>query len=88
MTRIKFDATINLGHILTFVGFMATGFGAYITLDKRVTVNETKTEQHDRDLRRLESNDKELTDLIRGEMRSLREEIRELRKDLTNPPRK
>ena len=37
---IKFDATINLGHILTFVGFLAAGFGAWSTLDKRLTVIE------------------------------------------------
>ena len=37
---IKFDATINLGHILTFVGFLLAGFGAWSTLDKRVTIIE------------------------------------------------
>jgi hypothetical protein len=38
--RVSFDPTINLGHILTFVGFMASGFIAYNTLDKRITVQE------------------------------------------------
>jgi hypothetical protein len=38
--RVHFDPTINLGHILTFVGFMASGFVAYNTLDKRITVQE------------------------------------------------
>ena len=37
---IRFDATINLGHILTFVGFLVAGFGAWATLDKRLTVIE------------------------------------------------
>lgn len=37
---IKWDATINLGHILTFVGFLLAGFGAWSTLDKRVTIIE------------------------------------------------
>jgi hypothetical protein len=37
---IKFDKTINLGHILTFLGFMAAGFTAWTTLDKRVVVLE------------------------------------------------
>lgn len=31
---IKFDATINLGHIITFIGFILAGFGAWSTLDK------------------------------------------------------
>ena len=37
---IKFDPTINLGHILTFVALLAAGFGAWSALDKRVTVIE------------------------------------------------
>lgn len=37
---IKFDATINLGHVLTFVGFIVAGFGAWSNLDKRVVVQE------------------------------------------------
>ncbi len=48
---VRFDATINLGHILTFIGFMATGAGAYMTLDKRVAVLETQSAyQKERDL--------------------------------------
>jgi hypothetical protein len=38
--RLRFDPTINLGHLLTFVGFMLAGFGAWSTLDKRVLVLE------------------------------------------------
>lgn len=37
---IKFDATINLGHILTFVGFVVAGIGMYTTLDKRIQRQE------------------------------------------------
>jgi hypothetical protein len=37
---VRFDATINLGHILTFVGFLIAGFGAWATLDKRIVVIE------------------------------------------------
>ena len=32
----KFDWTVNFGHILTFVGFIASGFALYATLDKRI----------------------------------------------------
>jgi len=38
--RPRFDPTINLGHLITFVGFLATGFGAWATLDKRLVVLE------------------------------------------------
>ena len=37
---VRFDATINLGHIITFVGFLLAGFGAWATLDKRLVVIE------------------------------------------------
>ena len=39
---VKFDATINLGHVLTFVGFVIAGFTAWSTLDKRLTVIEER----------------------------------------------
>ena len=38
--NVWFDPTINLGHILTFVGFLIAGFAAWGTLDKRLTVME------------------------------------------------
>jgi hypothetical protein len=38
--KVSFDPTINLGHVLTFLGFIVAGFSAYSTLDKRVTVVE------------------------------------------------
>lgn len=38
--RLHFDPTINLGHILTFIGFLVAGFVAYATVDKRLTVVE------------------------------------------------
>jgi uncharacterized coiled-coil protein SlyX len=37
---VRFDATVNLGHILTFIGFVITGASMYMTLDKRVVVLE------------------------------------------------
>ena len=37
---VKFDSTINLGHLLTFVGFVLTGFGVWSTIDRRITVLE------------------------------------------------
>lgn len=42
--RPRFDPTVNLGHILTFIGFMATGFAAYSQVDKRLSVVEVKSE--------------------------------------------
>lgn len=38
--RLKFDPTINAGHLLTFAGFIVAGFVGWTTLDKRVVVLE------------------------------------------------
>ena len=40
--KFSFDPTINLGHVITFVGFIFAGFMAWNTLDKRITVVETQ----------------------------------------------
>lgn len=37
---VRFDNTINLGHILTFLGFLITIMVSWTTLDKRVVVLE------------------------------------------------
>lgn len=42
---IKYDPTINLGHVLTFVGFMVTGLTAYSVLEKRVSLLEERSVQ-------------------------------------------
>lgn len=39
-SRIRFDPTVNLGHVLTFIGFILTGFMAFQHLDKRVSILE------------------------------------------------
>lgn len=41
--RVRFDPTINLGHILTFLGFMLAGFAAYGNIDKRITLTELQS---------------------------------------------
>lgn len=49
-SRGWFDPTINLGHVLTFVGFIIAGFVAWSTLDKRLTVmEETRSYQRQTD---------------------------------------
>ena len=37
---VRFDLTINLGHILTFIGFLMTCAMMYMSLDKRVVILE------------------------------------------------
>ena len=40
--RFNFDPTVNLGHVLTFIGFILAGLAAYSNLDKRQTVVEVR----------------------------------------------
>ena len=48
--RIRFDKTINLGHILTAVAFLVTALISWNVMDKRVTVlEESRTAQRERD---------------------------------------
>jgi len=38
--KLNFDPTINLGHVLTFIGFLVTIIIGWSTLDKRVVILE------------------------------------------------
>lgn len=40
LRKVRFDGTVNLGHILTFVGLIFIGFSAWTGMDKRVLVLE------------------------------------------------
>jgi hypothetical protein len=40
--RAIFDPTINLGHVLTFIGMMGVVYTGWATLDRRITVVEER----------------------------------------------
>lgn len=49
--KVRYDPTINLGHVLTIAAFIVTGLGAWSTLDKRLVMLEEQRraqEQTDR----------------------------------------
>jgi hypothetical protein len=55
--RVRFDKTVNLGHILTFLGFLITAAVGWSTMDKRVTVLEERiSSQRERDAMQDSSN--------------------------------
>lgn len=53
--RLRFDGTVNLGHVLTGIGMIAGMFWTYSTFDKRLVLVETQlsrqTEIMDRSIR-------------------------------------
>ncbi len=48
--KVRFDATVNLGHVLSLIAFLLAGAAAWSTLDKRVVVlEEARKAQMQRD---------------------------------------
>lgn len=48
--KVRWDPTVNLGHILTFAGFIVTILVSWSTLDKRVALLEAaRVDQQQRD---------------------------------------
>ena len=42
--RVVFDPTVNLGHVLTFIGFIAAGSVAYFELKERQAITDLRLE--------------------------------------------
>lgn len=73
--RIRFDPTINAGHMLTFAGFLITVFLGWTSLDKRVVVlEENRATQRQVDLHQ--------NDMQRSEMAQIRESLSEIKRSV------
>lgn len=73
--KIKFDATINLGHILTFIGFVSIGVAMYQKVDTRIVIlEENRKTQEVRDL-----NQDRIMD---NSMREIRDTVTEIKKSV------
>lgn len=86
--RVAFDPTINLGHVLTFVGFLIAGFGAYSTLDKRVTVVELQNAVVTERSREQDNRMKESLLDIRADLKNLQFSINDVNRAVTAPRQK
>lgn len=75
---ITFDPTINAGHILTFLGFMLAGFGAYSTLDNRVTIVEQRTQASEQRYAEQDQRLKESLTDIKTDLRDLKRSMQDL----------
>lgn len=71
-TGIRFDPTINLGHVLTFLGFLIAIFAAWVNLDKRVVVLEENR-------RTQQQIDKAQDVVLNQHMSQIRESLNDLR---------
>ncbi len=79
--RVRWDPTINLGHVLTFVGFISTGALAYFDLRERITIQEVRQQQTAADFNAEKQTTREL-------LREVRDEVREVRRGMENLNRK
>lgn len=70
--RIKFDKTINLGHVLTVFSFLVVALAQWNVMDKRVAILEVYADaQSKRDDRQDEANREKFTE-IRDSLREVR----------------
>lgn len=83
--RVAFDPTINLGHVLTFVGFLITGFSAYSALDKRVTLVEQQAAVVVEHSREQDGRVKETLREIRSDLKDLQRSVNDVSRTLTVP---
>ena len=80
--RLVFDPTINLGHVLTFVGFLAAGFSAYTTLDKRVSIMESKSVISESNLQEQSKRMKETLGEIKADVKDLQRSVNDVNRNL------
>ena len=71
--RIRWDPTINLGHVLTFFGFLATGSVAYFDLRERLAVQEVRVST-------IENEGKAAAVRFQETLREVRDDVREVRR--------
>lgn len=75
---VSFDPTINLGHLLTFVGFLVTIGTAWSALDKRVSLAEADLAVAKQQQRELDSHYRETLGDMRADMKEMRRTLEEL----------
>ena len=86
--KVNFDPTINLGHILTVIVMLMSGFAAYNNLDKRVSgLEQLATQIAVRSVEKDQALKENLSDM-RGDVKELRHSIDELTKTLNDRTRK
>lgn len=77
--RIVFDPTINLGHVLSFIAFLAVGGGAYLNIEKRVTVQETRSAMFEREAEAEKERTGNALNEIKNDVKEVRRGIDDLR---------
>lgn len=85
--RLTFDPTINLGHVLTFLGFIAAGAGAYSTLNQRLTILEERTAAAEARGREQQLDMKGALQEIRADVKEVQRSLNDVNRNLVQQPR-
>jgi type VI protein secretion system component VasK len=80
--RFNFDPTINLGHVLTAVAMLGAGFGAYSSLDSRVTRVEERASHAEQARQETEQRTKETLSEIRGDVKEVQRSVNDVSRNL------
>lgn len=76
--RVRFDPTINLGHVLTFLGFLATGMAAYSDLKERIAVQAVRIQAAESDAMSEKGRNRESLREIKDDLKEIRRGIEDL----------
>lgn len=79
--RVRFDPTINLGHLLTFVGFLATGMAAYSDLRERIAVQAVRIQAAE-----MEAAAEKIRN--RDSLREIKDDLKEIRRGVEDLARR
>lgn len=76
--KVSFDPTVNLGHLLTFVGFIATGAIGYFDLRERIAINEQRVIGMSTEMKDERARTSEQLKELKADMREVRQGINDL----------
>ncbi|MDP3139787.1 MAG: hypothetical protein Q8N17_26055 [Burkholderiaceae bacterium] len=82
--KVTFDPSINLGHILTFVGFLATGTVAYFDLRERISNNEIRTQAVAAEVVAEKARTQQSVLEMKDDVREVRRGVNEILRNLPN----
>lgn len=76
--KIKFDPTVNLGHILTFASMVAAVMASYSLLDKRIGVLEERSNTAIVQAADRQGEQKESLKEIKGDIKELQRSVNDI----------
>lgn len=80
--RVHFDPTINLGHMLTFLGMISALGGVYATVRGELSAHDVRISANEKAANVDQVRIRDDVQLIREDVREMRRGIDELRKDV------